>query len=406
MFRLEHITLVLIIQLLSSSGFFTSPRSVLFPVSHHNMAPVQPMGHLKISMASVESEGSAALLPKERKTFKRFMQVEIYRTPELEQLYPILCSIETACRDINRLMRRISTDNLEGLQGAVNIQGEDQKKLDVIANRIMKQSLCCSGKISMVASEEEDQPCLCSTVTDSSFSGEYAAVFDPLDGSSNIDSGLPTGTIFGIYRNPAFGPSDPRTVVTQKGSSLSVAGYCLYSASCHLVITVKSGLHMFTLDDVTGEFYLTRSNIQIPTTGAIYSFNDANARQWPSAVTNFLSDFRGKKIQSASAKFPTARYMGALVADAHNIILNGGIFGYPGTESAPGGKIRLLYEANPMAMIFEAAGGLATNGYSRILDLKVSEVHVRTPVFFGSKEPLEQLQGYFAFMKGMQTADH
>lgn len=138
----------------------------------------------------------------ERKTFKRFMQVELWRKPELENIYPVLCSIEFACRDINRLMRRVTTDNLsgynggiEGAKGSVNIQGEDQKKLDVISNRIMKTSLCCSGKVSMVASEEDEEPCLCSTVTDNiAFTGEYAAVFDPLDGSSNIDSGLPTGT--------------------------------------------------------------------------------------------------------------------------------------------------------------------------------------------------------------------
>jgi fructose-1,6-bisphosphatase I len=135
--------------------------------------------------------------------FKRFMQIELYRKPELESIYPILCSIEKACLDINRLMRRISTDNLSGLNlgGSVNIQGEDQKKLDVVANRIMKIALCCTGEVSLIASEEDDEPCLCSKITDNAaFTGKYTAVFDPLDGSSNIDSGLPTGTIFGIYK--------------------------------------------------------------------------------------------------------------------------------------------------------------------------------------------------------------
>jgi len=332
------------------------------------------------------------------------MQTELYRTPELESLYPILCSLETACRDINRLMRRVTTDNLDGLQGAVNIQGEDQKKLDVIANRIMKQALCCSGKVSIVASEEEDEPCLCSTVTDSTFSGEFAAVFDPLDGSSNIDSGLPTGTIFGVHRNPSFGPKDPLSVVQQRGSNLVVAGYCIYAASCTLCITLRAGgLHMFTLDDVTGEFYLVRKNVRIPQAGGIFSFNEANAKGWSPGVNNFLSDFKAKRVQRKPAKSPTARYMGALVADAHNILLNGGIFGYPGTDKAPAGKIRLLYEANPIALIFEAAGGAGTDGYGRILDLPIGGVHVRTPVFFGSPEPVQQLQQYLQFARAMEA---
>ena len=291
--------------------------------------------------AALCMDASGTVPSGERKTFKRFMQVELYRSPELESLYPILCGIETACRDINRLMRRVTTDNLDGLQGAVNVQGEEQKRLDVISNRIMKQSLCCTGKVSIVASEEEDEPCLCSTVTDTTFSGEFAAVFDPLDGSSNIDSGLPTGTIFGVHRNPAFGSSDPLKVVQQRGSNLVVAGYCIYSASCTICITLGgaasgSGVHMFTLDDVTGEFYLVRKNVRIPRSGGIYSFNEANAKSWPVGVVHFLDDFRAKRVQTKPAKTPTARYMGALVADAHNIILNGGIFGYPGTDKATG----------------------------------------------------------------------
>lgn len=257
----------------------------------------------------------------EKKTFKRFMQIELWRQPELESLFPILCSLELACRDINRLMRRVSTDNLEGGSATMNIQGEDQKKLDVIANRIMKVALCCSGKLSAVASEEEDELCLCSTVTDNAaFSGEYAAVFDPLDGSSNIDSGLPTGSIFGVYKAPRYGTNrtEPLSIVRQKGSELVVAGYCLYSASCHLVITMRTGVHMFTLDDVSGEFYLTRSNVRVPRSGGIYAFNDAYSEGWPAYVNYFISEHK-----SMAYKKPSARYMGALVADTHNILLNG-----------------------------------------------------------------------------------
>ena len=339
----------------------------------------------------------------EKKTFRRFMQEEAFRVPDVEGLYPLLCSLELACRDINRLMRRVSTDSLDGLQGSSNIQGEDQKKLDVISNRIMKLTLCCSGKVSMVASEEDDEPCLCSTVTDSqAFSGEYAVVFDPLDGSSNIDSGLPTGTIFGVYRDPNFGPKDPTATVKQQGRSLVAAGYCLYSASCQLVITIRSGLHMFSLDDSTGQFYLTRSNIRMPRSGSIYSFNDVYADDWEPGVRAFLADLKRKKIAGLSAeqnaaKKPSGRYMGALVADVHNIILNGGIFGYPGTLAKPKGKLRLLYEANPLALVIEEAGGYASNGRKRILDLVVDDVHQRTPLFIGCVEEVSAIERYQSF---------
>ncbi len=353
----------------------------------------------------------------------------------------------------------------------MNIQGEEQKQLDVVANRIMKTTLCGSGKLSIIASEEEDEACKCSEVAqNTAFDGEYAAVFDPLDGSSNIDSGLPTGTIFGVYKNPSYGSrADPDAIVKQEGRHLVVAGYCLYSAATHLVITVRSGLHQFTLDDVTGEFYLAKENIQIPRLGPIYSFNAANQDNWHHSTQKYFQDFSRGRVSTydlakrrnivnrynevtrqvyqefessakalakqkqaevdrlneadvalegvakeratttaatqASARTdfdinsvkPTARYMGALVADAHNIVCNGGIFAYPGTIAKPQGKIRLLYEANPMAMIFEQGGGMASNGYKRILDLPIPDIHVRTPCFFGSIENVAALQRYSAF---------
>jgi len=349
---------------------------------------------------------SRGMSPEERKTFKRFMQIELWRTPELEELYPILCSLESACSDINRLMRRVSTDNLSGYQGSTNIQGEDQKKLDVIANRIMKTKLCCSGKISIIASEEDEATCLCSQVTDNTaFSGDYAAVFDPLDGSSNIDSGLPTGSIFGIYKKPQYGPCDPETTVKQKGTNLVVAGYCLYSASTHIVLTIKTGLHMFTLDDVSGEFHLTKSNIKMPRSGPIFSFNDANSLDWDPAIQHYLSDLKSKKLKGlTSDKSPTLRYMGSLVADAHNIILHGGIFGYPGSNKNPNGKLRLLYEAIPLSFIIEEAGGWSSNGKSRILDVKVPDIHTRTPLFLGSIDQIAALEKYVEFYSSPQTS--
>ena len=414
------IFLTISVQLMNvQSFFFLSPARSLRKTALFNLPmPMQSKGE-----GIFIAESAAKVQQNERKTFKRFMQIEVWKQPSLEAMFPILCSIEMACRDINRLMRRISTDNLEGLHssaagvGSVNIQGEDQKKLDVIANRIMKVSLCCSKKISAVASEEDSVPSLCSAVADNAaFSGDYAAVFDPLDGSSNIDSGLPTGTIFGVYRNPAFGACDPLTTVTQKGTQLRVAGYCLYSAATHLVLTLGQGVHMFTLDDATGEFYLTRSNLRIPESGPIYSFNDAHSAHWEPAIGAFLSNLKINRGETSDCRGrrPTARYMGALVADTHNILMNGGIFGYPAavtsnscstssssssdsvsnTDSHSNGKLRLLYEANPLAMVVEQAGGMASNGRERILDLPVASVHQRTPLFLGSPAQLRSLQFY------------
>lgn len=364
---------------------------------------------------SIKPLSSNTVVNYDKKTFRRFAQVELYRTSELEKLFPILCSLEKACRDISKLMRRIATDSLSGnhqllgSEQSVNIQGETQKKLDVVANRILKIALCCSGEVSVVASEEEDIPCACSEVTDNgAFSGgEYAVVFDPLDGSSNIDSGLPTGTIFGIYRNPRYGPIDPLTTSKQRGSELLVSGYCLYSASTHLVITMRNGVHMFTLDDVNDEFYLTRSNIQVPSHGPVYSFNDVHESKWHEGVGNFYRDLKSGHLKTFSdpssddgapikkKKAPrTSRYFGALVADVHNILFHGGIYGYPGTTSSPKGKLRLLYEANPIALLMEQANGMATNGVQRILDLPVKDIHDRTPLFVGSRDEVSSLAQY------------
>lgn len=339
----------------------------------------------------------------DRKPFKRIVQTEIWKRPELGTTFFILCGLESACRDISHLVRRVSTDNLAGLyRGSAgessmvnqNVQGEQQKKLDVIANRILKQALCCSGVVSLVTSEEDILPCSCiELMHNPAFVGNCVAVIDPLDGSSNIDNGLPTGTIFGVYRNPAHGPIDPHATTMQRGRELVIAGYCLYSAATQLVVTMGAGVHAFTLDDVTGEFYLTRGNVRIPNTGSVYSFNDANADSWSPGVTAFLRDFKAGSVPGlpTTGCKPTARYFGALVADAHNILTNGGIFGYPACTARPNGKLRLLYEANPLAMIMQQAGGLASDGVQRILDVPVKDIHQRTPLYMGSYNVVDAL---------------
>lgn len=334
-----------------------------------------------------------------KKSFKRAMQIEVWKAPKMEGTHSILCALESGCRDISRLMRRVLIDSLDGHNRAStsNVQGEEQRKLDIVANRIMKQALCCSGVIALVTSEEDTYPCTCSEIMHNSlFAGDYVAVIDPLDGSSNIDSGLPTGTIFGIYRNLEYGPTDSLATTMQQGKELIIAGYCLYSAATQLVVTVGSGVHMFTLDDVTGEFYLTRSNLRIPAVGSVYSFNDANADSWAPAALAFIRDFKaGSVISGLPVIKPSARYFGALVADVHNILLTGGIFGYPASSDRPNGKLRLLYEANPMAMIVEKAGGAASDGMQRILEVPVCNIHQRTPLYLGSCNIVNALSKYF-----------
>lgn len=402
---LSHYVLLIFI-LIALPGYKPFELTIRRQIGQSGRTQIRSMSLSAVATPTPHDSQKSAQL--ERKTFKRFMQVELWRTPELEQLYPLLCSLETACHDVNRLMRRISTDNLGGLQtgidgstNSVNIQGEDQKKLDVIANRIMKTSLCASQRISICASEEDDEPCLCSDVVDNvAFSGDFAAVFDPLDGSSNVDSGLPTGTIFGIYKKPSFGDPSPMQTCMQKGSNLLVAGYCLYSAATHLVLTIGTGLHIFTLDDVSGEFFLTRTNVKMPRSGNLYCFNDANKSKWDTGPAYFLEDMKLNRVKGLEeGKIATSRYMGSLVADAHNIILNGGIFGYPRSSDKPDGKLRLLYEAIPIARIVEEAGGSASDGNTRILDLPVKEIHQRTPLFLGSTEEMNALERYITFYK-------
>ena len=319
----------------------------------------------------------------------------------------LILDVALACKAIARAVAMGELGGMYGDQAAdggksINVQGETQKKLDVLSNDLFIRMNEWAGHLAGMASEEMDDPYQIQTQFPR---GKYMLVFDPLDGSSNIDSGLPTGTIFGVYRDPKFGPKEPVLTIKQRGRQLVAAGYCLYSASCHLVITMRSGLHMFTLDDSTGEFYLTRSNIRMPRSGPTYSFNDVYASEWEPGVRTFLQDLKAKQLTGFSAevnakKKPTARYMGALVADAHNIIMNGGIFGYPGTINKPKGKLRLLYEANPLALVMEEAGGMASNGRTRILDLTVDDIHQRTPLFIGSVDEvmaLERYQKFFSF---------
>uniref|UniRef100_A0A7S4N4E6 Fructose-1,6-bisphosphatase, cytosolic n=1 Tax=Odontella aurita TaxID=265563 RepID=A0A7S4N4E6_9STRA len=233
---------------------------------------------------------------------------------------------------------------------------------------------------------------------DSAFSvGDYVAVFDPLDGSKNIDASLPVGTIFGIYKKEAFQDEvTPETFLQRGSDSLVAAGYCLYSATTVLVLTLGSGVDGFTLDPDKSSFLHTHEDIRIPPSGPIYSFNEANFHDFSYPVRRYLNAL--KEGSSSVGKRSNARYVGALVADVHNVLINGGIYGYPSTRANANGKLRLLYESNPMAMIVEQAGGAASTGNAgRILDVKPTDIHQRVPTFLGSVENVFELDQFHTY---------
>lgn len=342
---------------------------------------------------------------KNLKTFQRYLEVECWRRSDLRDAQQDRLEVGEACRQINRIVQRAQTDDLYGnadVDGITNIQGEVQQKLDVVCNAILLKQFCgCGSAIAAVASEEEDLPRMCGDVmNDSSFSvGDYVATFDPLDGSKNIDASLPVGTIFGIYKKEGFQTEVTPDTFLQRGSdSLVAAGYCLYSATTVLVVTLGSGVDGFTLDPDKSTFLHTLEDVRIPPSGPIYSFNEANFHDFAYPVRRYLDAL--KEGSSSVGKRSNARYVGALVADVHNVLINGGIFGYPATRDNAEGKLRLLYESNPMAMIVEQAGGAASTGDGgRILDVKPRETHQRVPTFLGSTEnvfELDQFHQYYS----------
>ncbi|KAI3443075.1 D-fructose-1 [Psidium guajava] len=318
------------------------------------------------------------------------------------ELTIVLSSISMACKQIASLVQRAGISNLTGVQGAVNVQGEDQKKLDVISNEVFSNCLKSSGRTGIIASEEEDVP----VAVEESYSGNYIVVFDPLDGSSNIDAAVSTGSIFGIYSpndecladigdDDNLDKAEQRCVVNvcQPGSNLLASGYCMYSSSVIFVLTIGKGVYAFTLDPMYGEFLLTQENIQIPKAGKIYSFNEGNYQLWDDKLKKYMDDL---KDPGPTGKPYSARYIGSLVGDFHRTLLYGGIYGYPRDKKSKNGKLRLLYECAPMSFIAEQAGGKGSDGHQRVLDIQPVEIHQRVPLYIGSVEEVEKLEKYLA----------
>jgi fructose-1,6-bisphosphatase I len=277
-------------------------------------------------------------------------------------------------------IRRARIQDVLGSAGSENVQGERQQKLDVIANETLLRCLGNRSGVAIVASEEDDQP----TVLTNELGPErpYVVLFDPLDGSSNLDSCGAVGTIFSILRHDRRARS-PETSILQRGVQQAAAGYILYGSSTVFVLTTGAGTHMFVLDPSVGSFMLVQENVRIPRTGKYYSVNEGNRRSFPDGYQRYLD--------WAQQNGYSTRYSGTMVADVHRVLVSGGVFFYPPTQKAPQGKLRLLYEVNPMAMVIEQAGGKAVSGKERVLDLEPKALHQRVPCTLGSPDEVDHL---------------
>ena len=297
----------------------------------------------------------------------------------------LLSGITLACKMIAAQVSRGGLGDIMGATGEVNVQGEEVQKLDEIANRTLVRCLGYRGNIGLLVSEEDEEP---HVIADSGDKGRYIVLFDPLDGSSNINANVNIGTIFSIMERPPHTEStgDVKATVLQPGLKQVAAGYVLYGSSTVLAYTSGNGVHMFTLDPSIGAFVLTQENVQMPTAGKTYSVNGANRRKFPAGIQKYLD-----WVESDDAGGYSSRYIGSLVADFHRTLMRGGVFLYPQTKKSPDGKLRLLYEANPLAFLAEQAGGLATDGTQRILEKHPKAMHERTPLIIGSKEEVEKV---------------
>lgn len=320
-------------------------------------------------------------------TLTRFIIEEQQRlAPEATgELSLLLNALQYAFKFIAHTIRRAELVNLIGLYGQTNSTGDDQKKLDVIGDEIFINAMKGSGNVKVLVSEEQEDL----IIFEGNF-GNYAVCCDPIDGSSNLDAGVSVGTIFGVYK---LYPGSTGTIkdVLRSGNDMVAAGYTMYGASAHLMLTTGSGLNGFTLDTNLGEFILTHPNLKLSNQKKIYSVNEGNSYYWSDEIKSYIASL--KEPQSDNNDKPySARYIGSMVADVHRTLLYGGIFGYPADSKSKTGKLRVLYECFPMALLIEQAGGLAVNDKGeRILDLIPKKIHERSGIWLGSKDEVEKL---------------
>ncbi|EGR0891112.1 class 1 fructose-bisphosphatase [Vibrio cholerae] len=307
------------------------------------------------------------------------------------ELSSLLASIRLAAKIVNREINKAGLADIIGASGNDNIQGEEQQKLDLYANEKFKAALEARDQVCGVASEEEDEAVAFSKELNKN--AKYVVLMDPLDGSSNIDVNVSVGTIFSIYRRVSpVGTPPTQEDFLQPGNKQVAAGYVIYGSSTMLVYTTGNGVNGFTYDPSLGTFYLSHENMRIPENGKIYSINEGNYIRFPTGVKKYIK-FCQENVPEEGRPY-TSRYIGSLVADFHRNLLKGGIYLYPSTQSHPNGKLRLLYECNPMAFLIEQAGGLASDGVRRIMDIKPTELHQRVPFFVGSKNMVHKVETF------------
>ena len=315
-------------------------------------------------------------------TIERFIMEQERLHPEATgELSNLLYDLCLAAKIISRHVRRAGLSDILGPAGAVNVSGDLQQKLDLFANETVRQSVQYTGRVCVTASEEDPAPV---PVPPGKPSGKYVVLYDPLDGSANIDVNVSIGTIFSIHKrvakkNGTAGLAD----CLQVGKKQVAAGYILYGSSTMLVYTTGQGVHGFTLDPTIGEFLLSHPSITTPPVGRYYSVNESNWNRWAPAVQRVVAAFKNGegKVQPKNA-----RYIGSLVADVHRNLISGGVFLYPAATNYPQGKLRLLYEAAPLAFVVEQAGGRATDGCRSILDIVPEDLHQKTPLVIGSRD--------------------
>lgn len=303
------------------------------------------------------------------------------------ELSSLLRDIALACKIINKQVNKAGLVDILGKHGATNVQGEEQMKLDIFANETLINVLQNSAECAGIASEENDEFV---AFTDSySVNSKYVVLFDPLDGSSNIDVNASIGTIFSIYRRVSpLGSACSEVDFLQAGNKLMAAGYVIYGSSTMLVYATKIGVNGFTLESSIGEFCLSHPDMKCNENGKIYSLNQGNTNKYAQGVKDFLNYCMEENKEEGRPY--SHRYIGSMVADLHRTLIKGGIFMYPADKKNVAGKLRLQYECNPMALIVEAAGGVADFGAGRILDIEPTELHQRTPIYIGSKKMVEK----------------
>ena len=329
---------------------------------------------------------------------RNILTLDEFTLQQLRQFPSATGELSSLLRDIGLAAKRVNVEvNKAGLvdilgdAGSVNVQGEDVKKLDIYANNqfmgVLKHGISCAG----IGSEELDDFVVFNDEV--SNNSKYVVLFDPLDGSGNIDVNVSIGTIFSVYKRVSEkGKPCTKEDFLQPGNRQVAAGYVIYGSSTMLVYATKRGVNGFTLDPSIGEFSLSHPDIQCPAEGKFYSVNHGNFFQYEEPVRRYI-DACQRKTKETGGPY-TQRYVGSMVADVHRNLIKGGIFMYPGTTDKPKGKLRLLYEANPCAFIVEMAGGSATDGNQRIMDIIPEELHQRTPLFIGSKTMMEELDNY------------